>query len=63
MSRATIEFTKSGDATTLTWTEQGTYLDGIDGPEAAALRNGGTAQMLDLLTGYVERQAPADGQD
>ena len=63
VSLATIEFSKSGDATTLTWTEQGTYLDGIDGPEAAALRKGGTAQMLDLLTGYLERQAPADGQD
>src|SRR5260370_29551340 len=32
-----------------------TYLDGIDGPEASALRKGGTAQMLDPLTGYLER--------
>src|SRR5262249_5590271 len=63
LSFTTIAFSKNGDATTLTWTEQGTYLDGIDGPEAAALRKGGTAQMLDLLTGYLERQAPADGQD
>jgi hypothetical protein len=28
----------------------------------AALRKGGTAQQFDLLTGYLERQAAADGQ-
>ncbi|HUB37763.1 MAG TPA: SRPBCC domain-containing protein [Streptosporangiaceae bacterium] len=57
VSLTTIEFVKSGDGTTVTWTEQGAYLDGFDGPEAAALRKGGTAQQLDLLTGYLERQA------
>jgi hypothetical protein len=34
----------------------------VKGPEAAALRKGGTEQQLDLLTGYLERQAAADGQ-
>ena len=34
VSVATIEFAKSEEGTALTWTEQGTYLDGIDGPEA-----------------------------
>jgi uncharacterized protein YndB with AHSA1/START domain len=62
VSLATIEFDKNGEGTTLTWTEQGVFLDGFDGPEAGALRKGGTAQMLDLLTGYLERQAAADGQ-
>ena len=57
VSVATIEFSKSGDGTALTWTEQGTYLDGIDGPEAPALRKGGTTEMLDGLTGYLTRQA------
>ena len=38
VSVATIEFAKSGDGTALTWTEQGTYLDGIDGPGAACAR-------------------------
>jgi len=61
VSLATIEFVKSGDGTALTWTEQGAYFDGFDGPEAAALRKGGTEQQLDLLTGYLERQAAADG--
>jgi hypothetical protein len=62
VSLATIEFDKNGEGTTLTWTEQGVFLDGFDGPEAGALRKGGTAEMLDLLTGYLERQAAADGR-
>jgi uncharacterized protein YndB with AHSA1/START domain len=52
VSVATIEFTKSGDGTALTWTEQGTYLDGIDGPQAPELRKGGTSEMLDGLAKY-----------
>jgi uncharacterized protein YndB with AHSA1/START domain len=53
VSVATIEFAKSGDGTALTWTEQGTYLAGIDGPGAAGLREEGTAEMLGNLTGYL----------
>lgn len=53
VSVATIEFTKSGDGTALTWTEQGTYLDGIDGPDPSGSREGGTAEMLDGLTAYL----------
>jgi uncharacterized protein YndB with AHSA1/START domain len=53
VSVATIEFVKSGDGTALTWTEQGAYLDGIDGPQASALREEGTAEMLDGLTRYL----------
>ncbi len=56
VSVATIEFAKSGDGTVLTWTEQGAYLDGIDGPEAPALRQEGTAEMLDGLTKYLAAQ-------
>ncbi len=58
VSVATIEFAKSGDGTSLTWTEQGAYLDGIDGPQAPALRMEGTSEMLDGLTRYLTR--PAD---
>jgi uncharacterized protein YndB with AHSA1/START domain len=58
VSVATIEFAKSGDGTALTWTEQGAYLDGIDGAEAPALRKGGTTDMLDGLARYLTR--PAD---
>jgi uncharacterized protein YndB with AHSA1/START domain len=53
VSIATIEFTKSGEGTTLTMTEQGAYLDGIDGDQANELRRGGTAEMLDNLTNYL----------
>ncbi len=57
VSVATIEFAKSGDGTALAWTEQGTYLDGIDGPEASALRQEGTGEMLDGLASYLARAA------
>jgi uncharacterized protein YndB with AHSA1/START domain len=53
VSVATIEFTKNGDGTTLTVTEQGAYLDGIDGAQAPSLRKGGVTEMLDNLTGYL----------
>jgi uncharacterized protein YndB with AHSA1/START domain len=56
VSLATIEFVRSGDGTELTWTEQGAYLDDFDGNEAPELRRGGTAEMLDGLTTYLERQ-------
>ena len=53
VSVATIEFVKTDDGTTLTWTEQGAYLDGIDGQDAPQLRQGGTSEMLDGLTKYL----------
>ncbi len=53
VSVATIEFTKSGEGTRLTVTEQGAYLDGIDGAQAPALRKDGTAEMLDGLLSYL----------
>ena len=56
VSLATIEFLKCSEGTELIWTEQGTYLDGIDGPEAPELRRGGTIEMLDGLTIYLQRQ-------
>ena len=55
VSVATIEFAKSGDGTALTWTEQGAYLDGIDGAQAPALREEGTTEMLDGLTSYLAK--------
>jgi uncharacterized protein YndB with AHSA1/START domain len=53
VSLATIEFATSAAGTTLTWTEQGTYLDGIDGSEAPTRRVGGTTTLLDGLTRYL----------
>lgn len=53
VSVTTIEFAKSGEGTTLTYTEQGAFLDGIDGPQASTSRKEGTEEMLDNLTGYL----------
>jgi uncharacterized protein YndB with AHSA1/START domain len=61
VSLATIEFGKSGDGTAMTWTEQGAYLDGIDGADAPALRKEGTAGMLDGLATYLARHPAAGG--
>jgi uncharacterized protein YndB with AHSA1/START domain len=57
VSVATIEFAKNGDGTALAWTEQGVYLDGIDGDQASALRQEGTTLMVDNLTSYLNSQA------
>jgi len=53
VSVATIEFGKTDDGTTLTWTEQGAYLDGFDGEDAPRLRQEGTSEMLDGLAKYL----------
>jgi uncharacterized protein YndB with AHSA1/START domain len=53
VSVATIEFTKTSEGTALNWTEQGAYLDGIDGPSAPGFRREGTTEMLDGLTRYL----------
>jgi len=53
VSITTIEFAKSSEGTALTYTEQGVFLDGIDGAEVPALRKEGTVEMLDNLTGYL----------
>jgi uncharacterized protein YndB with AHSA1/START domain len=61
VSVATIEFARNGDRTELTVTEQGAYLDGIDGPEAPSLRKEGVTEMLDNLTGYLASQTAQSG--
>lgn len=58
VSVATIEFAINGDGTALTWTEQGAFLDGIDGNQAPRLRRDGTAELLDLLPGYLHSGGP-----
>ena len=59
VSVATIQFAKTEEGTALTWTEQGTYLDGIDGFEAPRLREEGTTEMIDNLRGFLE-SSPED---
>jgi uncharacterized protein YndB with AHSA1/START domain len=55
VSVAAIQFTPTpdGTGTTLTWTEQGAFLDGFDGPDASSLRQGGTEAMLQGLALYL----------
>ncbi|MHB8380103.1 MAG: SRPBCC family protein [Acidimicrobiales bacterium] len=53
VSVTTIQFATSGEGTLLTYSEQGAYLDGIDGIEAPRLREEGTTEMLDNLTGFL----------
>lgn len=61
VSVATIELSpelgREQPGTVVTWTEQGTYLDGIDGAQAPTLRVGGTEELLDSLTGYLSATA------
>jgi uncharacterized protein YndB with AHSA1/START domain len=42
----TVEFSRAGDDTTLTFTEQGVFLDGRDDP---AIREKGTGALLDKI--------------
>jgi uncharacterized protein YndB with AHSA1/START domain len=56
VSVAAIEFAEAGDGSALTWTEQGAYLDGIEGLDAAQLRNEGVAEMLNGLEKYLASQ-------
>jgi uncharacterized protein YndB with AHSA1/START domain len=58
VSVATIEFAEKGDGTALAWTEQGVYLDGIDGDQAPVLRREGTEIIVDNLTDYLNSGAP-----
>ena len=53
VSVATIEFVETGDGTRLTWTEQGAYLDGLDGQDAPLSRQEGTSEMLDGLAKHL----------
>ena len=53
VSVTTIEFVPVDGGTTLTWTEQGAYLDGVDGAEAPQLRRGGAGEMLDGLAKFL----------
>lgn len=54
VSLATVEIAPDQDATKLTYTEQGAFLDGTDKPEA---REEGTAWLLDNLGKYLATQA------
>ncbi|HLZ71361.1 MAG TPA: SRPBCC family protein [Dehalococcoidia bacterium] len=52
-SLATVELQPAGDGTRLIYTEQGAFLDGYDDP---ALREHGTAELLDALGAALARE-------
>ena len=53
VSVVTIQFAEINEGTAFTYTEQGTYLDGIDGVEAPNLREEGTTQMIENLRDFL----------
>lgn len=53
VSVATIQLLEVATATTLIWTEQGAFLDGLDTSE---LREGGTTWMIDNMAEHFEAQ-------
>jgi len=60
VSVTTIEFAKVSDGTTLTWTDQGAYLDGIDGADASALRKEGGPRCSTAWPRISRRSGRAD---
>ena len=55
VSVTTVEFAAAGSGTTLTFTEQGVFLDGADTP---AIREKGTAELLDAARCRLGVSAP-----
>jgi len=53
VSVASIQFLESEISTSLVWTEQGAFLDGLDTSE---LREGGTSWMVDNMAEYFVQQ-------
>jgi len=51
VSVASIELLEDANATTLLWTEQGAFLDGLDTPDR---REGGTCWMVDNMVEYFD---------
>jgi uncharacterized protein YndB with AHSA1/START domain len=58
VSVATVEFEPAGNGTTLRYTEQGAFLDGLD---SVASREQGTRDLLDALAEALEGEAATAG--
>jgi uncharacterized protein YndB with AHSA1/START domain len=59
VSIATVEFEPAGEGTTLRYTEQGAFLDGLD---SVASREQGTRDLLDALGESLRDEAKAASQ-
>jgi uncharacterized protein YndB with AHSA1/START domain len=57
VSVASIELLESASSTTLIWTEQGAFLDGLD---TSDMREGGTSWMTDNMVEYFAARSPSD---
>ena len=57
ISVASIQFLKTDSTTTLVWTEQGAFLDGLDTSEQ---REGGTSWLTDNLAEYLDAGGSSD---
>lgn len=51
VSVASIQFLEDASSTTLIWTEQGAFLDGLD---TSDMREGGTSWMIENMAEYFE---------
>jgi uncharacterized protein YndB with AHSA1/START domain len=54
ISVASIQFLEAANTTTLVWTEQGAFLDGLD---TSDLREGGTSWLLDNMAEYLDARS------
>jgi uncharacterized protein YndB with AHSA1/START domain len=59
VSVASIELLEAAAATTLIWTEQGAFLDGLDTSE---LRKGGTTWMIENIAEYFDARGSSDAR-
>jgi uncharacterized protein YndB with AHSA1/START domain len=57
VSVASIELLEVATSTTLIWTEQGAFLDGLD---TSDLREGGTSWMIDNMAEYFDARSSSD---
>ena len=59
ISVASIQFLEAANTTTLVWTEQGAFLDGL---ETSELREGGTSWLVDNIAEYLDARSSSDAR-
>ena len=59
VSVASIELLEAPNSTTLIWTEQGAFLDGLD---TSDLREGGTSWMIDNMAEFFDARSSSDSR-
>jgi uncharacterized protein YndB with AHSA1/START domain len=60
ISVASIQILEGANTTTLVWTEQGAFLDGLD---TSDLREGGTSWLLDNMAEYLDARGSSDSRN